>query len=359
MAVLSTEFFGNSVQSYVLAIAVALLLFLLIDVPRRIVARRLEKLGAGTYVRWEQTLLILLRRTKLPFLYLLSIYVGSQILHLPPKLVLLIDKVAFVALLIQICIWGSSIIKGFVDHDAGEQSRIDGARAQSVRALGFAATLLLYVLVFLWALDGFGVNITTLIAGLGVGGIAVALALQNILGDLFASLTIVLDKPFVYGDLIIVGDQFKGRIENIGWKTTRVRSLSGEQLIFPNADLLQSRIRNFKQMDRRVTFLVSLHYETPVAELKAFPESIKRIIESQKSVRFDRAHLSAMTATSLDFEALYWVLDPDFSVFADIHQAIILKVLEYCESKGIQFAFPPGPVAAKPAPDNSPTPLKP
>lgn len=358
MEILSTEFFGNTVQSYALAAGVAVLLFVLIDIPRRIVARRFEKLGAGKFIRWEQTLLILLRRTKLPFLYLVSAYAGLHLLHLPPKLITAIDKITFVALLLQICIWGSSVIKGWVEYDAGEQARLDGARAQSIRAIGFAATLLLYVLVFLWALEGFGVNITTLIAGLGVGGIAVALAMQNILGDLFASLTIVLDKPFVYGDLIIVGDQFKGRIENIGWKTTRVRSLSGEQLIFPNADLLQSRIRNFKQMDRRVSFLVSLQYATPIAELKAFPEELRRIIESQKDVRFDRAHLTAMTATSLDFEAVYWVQNPDFTVYADIHQTIILKVLEYCESKRILFSFPPGPVAAKPAPDLSPTPLK-
>ncbi len=359
MEILSTPFFGNTVQEYAVAAALAVLVFLVIDVPRRVVARRLEKIGSGKYVAWEQTLLIILRRTKLSFLYFVAFYAGAQTLTLPPKLTSGVHKVTFVMLLIQICIWGTAVIRGLVDHDANEKARLDGARAQSIRAIGFVATALLYVLVILWGLDNFGVNITTLIAGLGVGGIAVALAMQNILGDLFASLTIVLDKPFVYGDLIIVGDQFKGRIENIGWKTTRVRSLSGEQLIFPNNDLLQSRIRNFKQMDRRVAFSVSLHYSTPIAELKAFPTELKRIISAQKDVRFDRAHLTTMTATSLDFEALYWVLNPDFTVYADIHQAIILKVLEFCEGKGIQFAFPAGPVAAKIAPENSPTPLKP
>ena len=199
---------------------------------------------------------------------------------------------------------------------------------------------MLWILLFLVALDNFGADVTTLIAGLGVGGIAIALAVQNILGDLFASFSIVLDKPFIIGDFIIVGDHL-GTVEYIGLKTTRLRSLSGEQLIFSNTDLLGSRIRNYKRMyERRVVFSVAVVYQTPEEKLAAIPEMIREIVEAQAQIRFDRAHFKDFGAYALNFEVVYWILSPDYNLYMDIQQTINLAIFRQFNETGIAFAYP-------------------
>jgi len=194
--------------------------------------------------------------------------------------------------------------------------------------------------ILLLALDNFGVNITTLVTGLGIGGIAVALALQSVLGDLFASLSIVLDKPFVIGDFINV-DEYMGTVEHIGLKTTRVRSLSGEQLVFSNSDLLKSRIRNYKHMqERRVAFTIGVTYQTPLDRVAAIPSIIRKIIEAQGGVRFDRSHFKTYGDSALVFETVYYVLSSDYNAYMDIQQAINLRVYEEFAAEGIEFAYP-------------------
>lgn len=181
---------------------------------------------------------------------------------------------------------------------------------------------------------------TALVAGLGVGGIAVALAAQNILGDLFASLTIVFDKPFLIGDFIIVGEHL-GTVEHIGLKTTRLRSLTGEQLVFSNTDLLNSRIRNFKRMqERRIVFTIGVSYGTPYHAIAAIPGIIRNIVEDTAQVRFDRAHFKEYGTYSLNFEVVYWVLSPEFALYMDIQQQINLEIFRRFEEEGIQFALP-------------------
>jgi len=195
-------------------------------------------------------------------------------------------------------------------------------------------------LALLLALDNLGVNITALVAGMGIGGIAVALAAQNILGDLFASISIVLDKPFVINDFIIVGD-YMGSVEHIGVKTTRIRSLSGEQIVFSNTDLLNSRVRNFKRMvERRVVFSFGVVYGTPAEKLEAIPGIVRGIIEAIDGTRFDRAHFAKYGDSSLDFEVVYFVVTGDYNVYMDIQQAINLAIYRSFEDEGLGFAFP-------------------
>jgi len=194
--------------------------------------------------------------------------------------------------------------------------------------------------VLLMALENFGVNITTFITGLGVGGVAVALAVQNILGDLFASLSIVLDKPFVIGDSLAVGE-FQGTVEHVGLKTTRLRSLGGEQLIFSNGELTKSRMRNYGRMaERRVVFKIGVTYDTPREKLAQIPAWIKQIITEQPQTRVDRSHFAAYGDFALTFETVYYVLSPDYNTYMDIQQTINLKIHERFEKEGIEFAFP-------------------
>ena len=231
-------------------------------------------------------------------------------------------------------------IRAYVATYTDRKITDDPASVTTIRALGFLATAVVWAAVFLVALDNLGVRVTAMVAGLGIGGVAIALAVQNILGDLFASLSIILDKPFVYGDFISVGDM-SGTVEKVGLKTTRIRSISGEQLIFSNSDLLQSRVRNYKRMmERRVVFSIGVVYRTTREQLEAIPGIIRDAIEALPQLRFDRAHFKTFGPSSLDVEVVYYVLSPDFSIYMDRQQAINLTILDRFNDAGIDFAFP-------------------
>jgi small-conductance mechanosensitive channel len=200
--------------------------------------------------------------------------------------------------------------------------------------------VMIWLVVIIVVLANLGVNVTGLVASLGVGGIAVALAAQKILGDVFASISIVLDRPFEVGDFIAVGD-FMGTVERIGMKTTRVRGLGGEQQVFANADLLESRIRNFQRLsERRVVFTIGLCFGSPVEKLRQVPDLAKRAVEAQQQVRFDRAHLARFSESSIDFEIVYYVLQSDFNAYMDVQQAIYFSLYESVHALGLDFAFP-------------------
>ena len=186
-----------------------------------------------------------------------------------------------------------------------------------------------------------GSRFSTVLAGLGIGGIAVALAAQAVLGDLFRLLRDrVRSSPFAIGDFIIV-DTFKGTVERIGIKTTRVRSLDGELIVFGNANLLANRIRNFRPMERRrVEFRFGLDYQSPAHEVAGVPAIVKEIVALREGVTFERAHFKRFGESSLEFEVVYWVLDPDFNRYMDIQQAINLALKERLEARGLAFAFP-------------------
>lgn len=223
---------------------------------------------------------------------------------------------------------------------AGEGGNASPGTAGTLAGLRWLILFVAYVLILLLALQNIGVDVTSLIAGLGIGGIAVALAMQNILGDLFASLTIAMDRPFVIGDFIVVGSDM-GTVENIGLKTTRVRSLSGEQLVFGNADLLSSRIRNYKRMrERRVVFGFGVVYATPPETLEAINALVRGAVEAQTNVRFDRCHFHRFGASSLEFEAVYYINSPDYNAHMDAQQAVHLSIVRAFRDGNIEFAFP-------------------
>lgn len=193
---------------------------------------------------------------------------------------------------------------------------------------------------FLFLIDNLGYDITTLVAGLGIGGIAVALAAQTILGDLFSYLVIFFDKPFEIGDFIIIDDKM-GTIEYIGIKTTRIRTLSGEQLICSNTDLTNSRVHNYKRMEkRRVVFSFGVIYQTAASQIKRIPGIVREIIESDAGNTFDRAHFSSYGDFSLNFEVVYYVMTPDYNIYMDRQQAINIAIFERFEQEKIEFAYP-------------------
>ena len=337
---LDQELLKNPLSDWLIALGLAVISFIVLEVLKSILRSKLSKLAKKTKTDIDDVIVDVLKRTKIFFFLVVSIYIAGLYLTLPKFLADILYSAFILTLLVQGGIWGIGIINFVTNRYKAEKLADDAASATTFSALGFLGKIVLWSAILLLALDNLGFNITTLVAGLGISGIAIALAVQNILGDLFASLSIVLDKPFVLGDFIIV-DSHMGTVEHIGLKTTRIRSLSGEQLIFSNNDLLQSRIRNFKRMaERRVVFALGVTYQTPAEKLKKIPRMIKEMIEAQELIRFDRAHFKEFGDFSLNFEIVYWISSPDYNQYMDTQQTINLLIYDRFAEEGIEFAYP-------------------
>ncbi|QBS37552.1 mechanosensitive ion channel family protein [Thermaerobacter sp. FW80] len=332
---------GNPVWRWLVALGVALLTLALLKLARDRLAARLAVLAGRTGTAWDDFLVELLqRRTGTLTLLVLAVWAGSQVLALPEPLAFRLRQIVGLALILQVALWANYAIGFFLSRAFQERGGEDEEVAAALAAAQLLSRVGLWTLVILVVLRQLGMDITALVAGLGIAGIAVGLALQNVLGDLFASLSIVLDKPFVVGDFIVV-DNFVGTVQHVGIKTTRVRALTGEEVVFANADLLKSRIRNMKRMtERRVEFRIRVAYGTPVQQLERIPAMVREIIESQPHVRFDRGHLKQLGDSALIFEFVYFVTDPDYLLYMDIQQAINLAIYRRFAEEGIPFAFP-------------------
>lgn len=330
----------NPLRRWLLALAVGLGAFLALSLLRTFAARKLAAFARGTATRVDDLLAELVGQARGPFLAVLSLFIGSSILALPDDARRWIRTATIVVVLFQAGIWASRLLAGLLDLRFGDQDGQTASGRAATRILTFVGNLVVWAVVVLVALDNLGVNVTALVAGLGIGGVAVALATQNILGDLFASFSIVLDKPFEAGDFIVL-DGLMGHVEQIGIKTTRVRALSGEQIVFSNADLLRSRIRNFKTLkERRMLFSVGVVYRTPPEKLEKISGWLREIVEAQQPVRFDRAHFVRFDDSALIFEVVYFVLDPDHKRSLDIQQAINLAVVRRFAAEGVDLAYP-------------------
>jgi small-conductance mechanosensitive channel len=334
--------YGNSLAKWAIAIGVALGLFLLIKLVRLILVSRLRRLSERRPTDVVEFFIAALDNLRLWFLLGMSLLAGSLLLALPPRTEAVLATLAALAVLMQAALAGNAVLTLLISRYSQRKLQTDAGSVTTVTMLGFLARLGLWTIVVLLVMQNVGINVSALVAGLGIGGIAVALAAQNILGDLFGSLSIVLDKPFVLGDFLIVDDKM-GSVEKIGIKSTHLRSLSGEQLIISNADLLKSRIHNYKRMhERRIVFAIGVTYQTPPAKLAAISGMLKQAVvgEGGDRVRFDRAHFKALGASSLDFEVVYYVLSPDFNLYMDIQQRINLWLFQRFADEGIEFAYP-------------------
>jgi small-conductance mechanosensitive channel len=332
-------FFNNTTLTWLTALGIAVAVTLALELIKNLVVRHVGKIAARTETKLDDIAVAALESTKFLVLVILGLYAGTAVLDLPPSVRLVVTRTAVVTGLVQAAIWGNSMLRAWLTEYYQNRAS-DPARATSAAAVGFIARMVLWIVILLMILDNLGVNITALVASLGIGGIAVALAVQNILGDLFASLSIVLDKPFVIGDFIIV-DKYLGSIEHVGLKTTRIRALTGEQLVFSNADLLKSRIQNMARMTRRrAVFTVGVTYDTPTDKLRAIPPILTEIVKSQEPVTFDRAHFSGLTGSAMNFEVVYWVETADYVRFMDIQQEIYLQLVDRFKELEIEFAFP-------------------
>ncbi len=338
-------FLGGTPQQWLQAVAAAGVGMAALWVLRAITERRLAHMATQTDTVADDFAIELVRGIRTSLFVFVALVGIDAFITFPPPADEAVRIVKILALVIQGFAWTNVIVTFWLGHWARSNPR--QSDRTTLAALGFGVRLVLWSLLLLLALQNYGVNITTLITGLGVGGIAIALAVQNILGDLFAALSIVLDKPFTVGDFVVV-DQFEGTVEKVGLKTTRMRSIAGEQVVFSNADLLRSRIRNYAGIaGRRFLVQSTVALGVDAARLSSVPDVFRQAIEGQPYVTFQRSHLVGTTLAGHEFETAFVVEHPDYLVAMDARQAILLRVYSALEREGIALSSGPAAVTMR------------
>ncbi|OMP76205.1 mechanosensitive ion channel family protein [[Flexibacter] sp. ATCC 35208] len=336
---LNQIFWGNTLYAYVIALGVIVIGLIALRIIKSIVLHRLRKWAERTVNTVDDFIIGVIDRAIMPALYITVIYGGIHYLVLPVKLangmhgVMVLINTFFVLRVLTM------LIEYALISYLQKRSYAD-ARRSEVKGILMIINLVLWCIAIVFLLDNFGYNVTTIITSLGIGGVAIALASQNILSDLFCYFVIFFDRPFEIGDAILVGDK-SGTVMEIGVKTTRIRSTSGEEMIFSNKQLTDSRIHNFKRMEkRRIAFVLDVVYETPADVIEEIPAILKTIITAQEGIAFDRAHFATYGPYSLKFEVVYNVLTSDYNKYMDIQQVINLAIFREFAKRGIQFAYP-------------------
>src|SRR6056297_1842143 len=330
---------NNTTYSYLFSSLIIVLGFLIIKIVQYLFFERLQKMIKKLSFSFGDFFYKTLNKRILPMTYLALIFIAITRLNLITPIERIIDIffILFVVLYVTLLIQDIII---YTMKKYWEKKQSSQAQDTVFIASVFIVRLTTWLIAILFILDNLNIEIRGLITGLGIGGIAIAFAAQTILADIFSYFTIFLDRPFDIGDFIIVGD-YMGTVEHIGIKTTRIRSLSGEQLVFSNNDLTNSRINNYKRMQhRRINFKFGVVYETDVQKLEKIPEFVKEIIKSVQKTTFDRAHFASYGDYSLIYQVIYYVEDSDYKVYMDIQESINLKLKEKFKEEGIEFAYP-------------------
>lgn len=337
--ILSQVYFDNTIQEYLIALAIILGGILILQLFRKIIVSRLKKWADRTESPLDNLAINALEKFALPALNFFVVYLGVNYLTLSDNAA----KVVKVAVAVLVTYFVLRLISSVALHGLQSFVRRQDQGEEKVKQLGgimLILNIIIWVVGIIFLFDNLGYPVGTLIAGLGIGGIAVALAAQNILGDLFNYFVIFFDRPFEIGDFIVLDDK-KGNVEHIGIKTTRLKSITGEQLVLSNSDLTKSRLHNFKRMDRRrIEFNIGITYQTPLEQVKEVPEIIRNIITSIDGITLDRTHFMAYGDFSLVFQTAYFVENADYNVYMDIQQTINLNLLEEFQKRKIEFAYP-------------------
>lgn len=337
---MAKEVLGNSMAAWTTAATIFIAVVVILRFVMLVIMSRMERLAQLTKVDFDDFLIGLIKKHVRLFLYVVfGLYLASRSLFLPEGIVRVIDILFVVSVTLKAIVILQDVIVFFIQSWAnrGEHNLSQAAMAKNIQVI---VKIVLWSGAVLFVLNNLGINVTAAVAGLGVGGVAVALAAQAILGDAFSSFAIYMDKPFEVGDFIIVGEMM-GTVEHVGIKTTRIRSLGGEQLVFSNSDLTSSRIRNYKRMqERRIVFEFGVVYQTSASQMRQIPDRVKNIVASHDNARFDRAHFKQFGDYALICEVVYYVLSSDYNTYMDLQQSINIKLMEDFESRGIEFAYP-------------------
>lgn len=331
-------FLQDAIYKYTPAISMFLVVFVGLKLLSYILVHFFSGIAKKSKNDLDDLVLTLFNSIKPVFYIFIALYFALNTVDLGSKVVEVLSVIITVLVTYQAVLLAQIFTKYFLKKVKGYES--DESAKYAIDFLGKITDWILWILGVLFVLSNVGVNITSLVTGLGIGGIAVALALQNVLTELFSSFAIYFDKPFVVGDFIVVGDK-KGVVKRIGIKTTRIQALQGEELIISNKELTTAQIQNYKRMkERRVSFTLGIVYETPKDKVAKVPQMIKDIITSVDSTRFDRAFFSSFGDFALIFDVVYFVESGDYLKYAEIHQQINLAIMESFEKEGIAMAYP-------------------
>ncbi|NNK49577.1 MAG: mechanosensitive ion channel family protein [Gemmatimonadetes bacterium] len=331
---------GNSVGTWLTALAVALATWGILRALTPRIIRRAKALSKSTSTYVDDAVVAAANATRDFFYAFVGLYAAVRFVELPGNVDSVFGQVLVSALLIQVGFWLVAGYRSFLSGARDARYPDDPEVATSFHLIQLVGAVVIWSLVFVFVLQAWGVNVTALITGLGIGGIAIALAVQSILADLFASLSIIFDKPFVVGDYLTI-DDYRGTVEEIGLKTTQLRSVSGEQLVFSNSDLLRSRIRNYGRMvERRGDFNFGIVYETDPDVVARVPGWVEEIIAAQPMTRFDRCHFKTLGQWALEFDAVYYMTVPDYKVFMGVQQSVNLALMRKLAAEGVGFAYP-------------------
>lgn len=332
------EFWGNAVSDYLISLGILVVSFIIIQFLKKLILNRLKKVEDNGRILSYKFLIKSISSFGIPLLYLGALYLAMQYIETNETVT---NVLKFIYLLITVWIvikFAKAVIEFLITRYSQVEGKEDNVRR--FKPLLAFVNFLFYIIGLLFILDNLGFEIATVIAGLGIGGIAIALAAQAILGDLFSYFVIYFDKPFELGDFVVFDDKL-GVIEKIGIKSTRIRTLRGELLVTSNSNLTNSRLHNFKQMERRrVVFTIGVVYQTKAEQLEEIPKIIKQIIDENETATFDRSHFFQYGPFSLDFETVYYVETNDYMKYMDVQQEINLKIYKEFEKRGIEFAYP-------------------
>lgn len=332
-------YLGNTVQSYIVALGIIVCSFIVIRILRSVILHRLKAWSKKTQTTIDDFLISAIEKSVVPLLYFGAIYMATTYLIFPAR----VEKIIYAAMLFILTFYVLRVLTTslkFVIYGFLKKQEDSETKEKQARGLLIIVNVVLWMLGLVFLLDNLGYDVSAIIAGLGIGGIAIALAAQTILGDLFSYFVIFFDRPFELGDFIVVDDKM-GTVEYIGIKTTRLRTLGGEQLICSNTDLTNARVHNYKRMEqRRVVFQLGIIYQSTYNMVKRVPELVKDIIDKEPDVNFDRGHFSSFGDSSLNFEFVYYVMSADYNFYMDKQQAIYLEIFKAFENEGIEFAYP-------------------
>lgn len=339
MEILSYIFLGNTVLDWLIACSIIAGAYILFRILQALLYRKLSVAASQSKNNVDDMLVKVIDQTKELFIIFTGVFIASKILIVPSNWKMIINKIFIVIAALQIGLW----LGGLINHLTFNREKQNGENKEqtAMHAFGLFGKILIWTVVSLVTVQNVtGIKMDALITSLGIGGIAIGLAIQNVLKDIFASLSIFLDKPFLVGDYIVIGDT-GGTVENIGLKSTRIKTLLGEEVIFSNSNLLENRIHNYRKMERRMVLInISISPETSYEALRELPKLFEEIVKSQKDTTFGRANLSEIADYTLNYEIVYHVESPDYALFTKIKEEIFLTIIKRLQEKGISMPYP-------------------
>ena len=327
---------GNTVAEWVIAIGVFLAIFIALQMVRTLLVKRIHAMAQKTSFKIDDVISGFFHSMKTPVFVLIALFIAVRGVNVPESLDLILNIALVVVIVAQVVRLLEEVLVMLLER----QFRKKDTEAELPGVFRIATRMLLWSVGFLLILSNIGIDITSLVAGMGIGGLAISLALQNILSDLFSSFSIAVDKPFTIGDFIIIGDH-QGTVKHIGLKTTRITALEGEEIVISNAELTSARVQNYRKMQkRRVVMQIGVTYDTSHENLKKMNDIMKNAVSAQEQAQFDRSHFFEFGDSNLIFEVVYFIKTRDYAIYMDVQQAINFAIVDAFESNGIEMAYP-------------------